>query len=69
VQQRSEHVAQSRAAGRATIPTSIALELDTNPFLRWDAPAVRAAAASRLGHPPLDAVETFTAIREWKNHF
>ncbi len=69
VKQRSEHVAESRAAGRATIPTSIALELDTNPFLRWDAPAVRAAAASRLGHAPLDAVETFTAIREWKNHF
>ncbi|MCX7146937.1 MAG: hydroxyacylglutathione hydrolase [Sulfuritalea sp.] len=69
VQRRSEHVAQDRAAGRATIPTSIRVELETNPFLRWDAPAVRAAAASRLGRVPLDAVETFTAIREWKNRF
>ncbi|MDP1734669.1 MAG: hydroxyacylglutathione hydrolase [Sulfuritalea sp.] len=69
VQQRSEHVAQDRAAGRATIPTSIRVELDTNPFLRWDAPAVRTAAASRLGRVPADAVETFTAIREWKNRF
>jgi hydroxyacylglutathione hydrolase len=69
VQRRSENVAQDRAAGRATIPTSIKLELETNPFLRWDAPAVRAAAASRLGHAPADAVETFATIREWKNRF
>jgi hydroxyacylglutathione hydrolase len=69
VQRRSENVAQDRARGRATIPTTIQTELQTNPFLRWDAPAVRAAAASRLGHVPTDAVETFTAIREWKNRF
>lgn len=69
VQRRSENVAKDRAAGHPTIPTSIRRELETNPFLRWDAPAVRAAAASRLGHAPADAVETFTAIREWKNRF
>ncbi len=69
VQRRSESVAQDRAAGRATVPTRIRLELETNPFLRLDAPAVRAAAAGRLGHVPADAVETFTAIREWKNRF
>lgn len=69
VQKRSEHVARERAAGRATIPTRINIELETNPFLRWDEPAVRAAAASRLGHQPVDAVETFTVIREWKNRF
>jgi hydroxyacylglutathione hydrolase len=69
VQRRSERVAEDRAKGRATIPTRIRIELETNPFLRWDAPAVRAAAASRLGHLPADAVETFAAIREWKNRF
>ena len=69
VQRRSEQVARDRAAGRATVPSRIRLELDTNPFLRWDAPAVRAAAAGRLGHVPADAVETFAAIREWKNRF
>lgn len=69
VQRRSEEVAQDRAAGRATIPTTIGTELDTNPFLRWDAPEVRASAAGRLGHVPANAVETFTAIREWKNRF
>ena len=69
VQRRSENVAEDRARGRPTIPTSIRVELETNPFLRWDAPAVRAAAASRLGHVPADAVEAFAAIRGWKNGF
>ncbi len=69
VQRRSEHVELERAAGRPTIPTSIRVELASNPFLRWDAAAVRAAAATRLGHAPADAVETFSAIREWKNRF
>lgn len=69
VQKRSEDVAMARAAGRATVPTRIGIELESNPFLRWDAPAVRAAAARRLGREPADAVETFTAIREWKNKF
>ncbi len=69
VQRRSEQVARDRAAGRATVPSRIRLELETNPFLRWDAPAVRAAAAGRLGHVPADAAEAFTAIREWKNRF
>jgi len=69
VQRRSENVAADRAAGRATVPTRIRTELETNPFLRWDAPAVRAAAASRIGRVPADAVETFAVIREWKNRF
>lgn len=69
VQRRSENVAQKRAAGRPTVPSTVELELQTNPFVRWDVPAVRAAAASRLGHPPADAVETFAALREWKNRF
>jgi hydroxyacylglutathione hydrolase len=69
VQQRSEKVAIARAAGQATIPTSIQAELETNPFLRSDQPSVRNAAARRLGHAPVDAVETFTTIREWRNRF
>ena len=69
VQRRCEEVAAARAARRATVPTRIGIELDTNPFLRWDTPAVREAAAGRLGREPRDAVETFAAIREWKNRF
>jgi hydroxyacylglutathione hydrolase len=51
------------------VPSQIAVELETNPFLRADAPAVRAAAAAQLGRAPADALETFATIREWKNRF
>jgi hydroxyacylglutathione hydrolase len=69
MQRRAQEVAATRAQGGYTVPTHISLELATNPFLRSDAPAVRAAAAARLGRPPKDALETFATIREWKNSF
>ena len=55
-----------------TVPSTIHLELATNPFLRWEQPAVQAAATARLnrdiGPNPAPAL-VFGAIREWKNHF
>lgn len=52
-----------------TVPSTIAAELATNPFLRCREPGVIAAATGRLDRPPADAAETFGAIREWKNKF
>jgi hydroxyacylglutathione hydrolase len=69
IQARVADVATKRAARQPTVPSSIDLERATNPFLRWDAPAVIAAATGRLGHPPTSPVETFAAIREWRNGF
>jgi hydroxyacylglutathione hydrolase len=65
---RVEQVDRLRAALVPTVPFTLAEELDTNPFLRWDAAGVRAAVAARLGHEPVDAVETFTAVRQWKDN-
>jgi hydroxyacylglutathione hydrolase len=59
----------TRAANRPTVPSKLALEKETNPFLRWDAPQVIAAAGKRLGKSAPDPDEVFTAIREWKNSF
>ena len=59
----------TRAAQQPTVPTRIALERETNPFLRWDAPEVVAAATARSGKSAPGADEVFTAIREWKNSF
>jgi hydroxyacylglutathione hydrolase len=50
-----------------TVPFLLEEDAATNPFLRWDAPAVIAAAKSR-GAAEGD-VATFAAIREWKNSF
>jgi hydroxyacylglutathione hydrolase len=69
VAQRTQQAEQLRAHGQATVPAALELELRTNPFLRWDAPAVIAAAQARLARPPRDAVEVFAAIREWRNAF
>ncbi|WFC43275.1 hydroxyacylglutathione hydrolase [Pseudoxanthomonas sp. SE1] len=58
-----------RHAGRPTLPTSLAGEVATNPFLRVDDEAVHEAVAHRLGRPPADRVETFATLRQWKNDF
>jgi hydroxyacylglutathione hydrolase len=52
-----------------TLPALLADELAANPFLRVDAPAVRAAVAARLGRMPADRVETFAELRRWKDGF
>lgn len=66
---RFEQVQQCRARGEATVPSTLAIEKQTNPFLRYREPAVIAGlqAAGRLeGNDPID---TFAALREWKNSF
>jgi hydroxyacylglutathione hydrolase len=69
VQKRIEDTAKLRAAGKPSVPSTLALERETNPFLRSDAPSVVAAASGRLGRAPTGPVEVFAAIREWKNRF
>lgn len=67
VAQRLAEVEAQRGQGLATVPSSIGVELATNPFLRTGTAAVRSAAADRLGRAPTTEAECFAAIREWKN--
>ncbi|MBL8348861.1 MAG: hydroxyacylglutathione hydrolase [Burkholderiaceae bacterium] len=57
-----------RAAGRPTLPSTIAQERAINPFMRCDAPAVIAAARGRGVTDPSGAA-VLGALREWKNQF
>jgi hydroxyacylglutathione hydrolase len=57
-----------RAQGRPTLPSSIGLERQVNPFLRCEAPEVVAAARAQ-GAANDDAVTVLAALREWKNRF
>ncbi len=57
-----------RAAGQITLPSTIGRELQINPFLRCDQPAVVATAMAH-GAPNPAPVAVFGALREWKNHF
>ena len=65
LKQRAAEVAGTRAAGRATLPTTITLELDTNPFLRAEDPAIQA----QMHMAGADPAAVFAALREAKNRF
>ncbi len=57
-----------RANGQPTLPSSISLELQINPFLRSRQPSLQKAALSF--HPQaIGDVQHFAALREWKNNF
>ena len=63
LQLRIKDIAVRRAAGQPTLPTSIALEKSTNPFLRTHSPAIR----SRLGLSGAEDWQVFARLRELKN--
>src|SRR3954463_2889578 len=56
-----------RAAGRATLPSTLGEEKATNPFLRCRESAVVDSVNKYLGARVADPVQVFAAIREWKN--
>ncbi|QSX78276.1 hydroxyacylglutathione hydrolase [Agrilutibacter solisilvae] len=58
-----------RDRGNPTVPSSLAEELQTNPFLRVDAPGVLASLSAHLGRPPIDRVDAFAQLRLWKDGF
>jgi len=62
---RAEETRRLRATGRPTVPSRLADELATNPFLRASAPALKAA----LGMAGADDVRTFAEIRARKDKF
>ncbi len=69
LQQYHEKVKQLRAAHKASIPTTIATEKMINPFLRCHTTNVQQSASEYSKQTLTSPVETFSAIRQWKNHF
>lgn len=63
LQDYDEAITAARAADKPTVPTTLARELTTNPFLRADDPDMQA----RWGGG--DAVATFAALRSAKDNF
>ena len=62
---RVEEIAKRRAAGQATLPTTIAAELAANPFLRAEEPEVQA----RVNMRGADPAAVFAEIRSRKDRF
>ncbi|MBI3145693.1 MAG: hydroxyacylglutathione hydrolase [Pseudogulbenkiania sp.] len=57
------------AAGRPTLPSTLANERATNPFLRVGVDAVVSRAAQQAGARLTTPAAVFAVLREWKNHF
>jgi hydroxyacylglutathione hydrolase len=57
-----------RAAGTPTLPSTMGLELQINPFLRCGVPEVVAAARTQDA-TALDSVSVLAALRTWKNNY
>ncbi len=67
LQTRLDQATRERAAGRPTVPSTIAVELETNVFLRGSKPAVIEAAERHAGEHLGDEVAVFAAVRGWKD--
>lgn len=59
----------TRNAGAPTLPSTIGLELATNPFLRAGRAELATTASAQGGRRLEGTVEVFAALREWKNRF
>lgn len=62
---RMEDIRAARAKGEPTVPSALALEKATNPFLRATAPAM----AAGLGMEGADPAEVFAEVRRRKDRF
>ncbi|MDJ0591631.1 MAG: hydroxyacylglutathione hydrolase [Pleurocapsa sp. MO_226.B13] len=63
LQERYQTVQEARDRGIATVPSLLGIEKQTNPFLRWDAPAIQATA--KIAQP----ARVFGRIRGMKDRF
>ncbi len=68
IQRRIADTRRLRAENRPTVPSTIALEKATNPFLRCSSPElIRTLQARGLAYTSELAV--FAALRKWRDHF
>jgi hydroxyacylglutathione hydrolase len=66
---RRAEVDRLRAAGAPTVPSTIAIEKATNPFLRIDSPELRRSVKQRVPDVEDDPVSVFAAVRRLKDEF
>ncbi len=64
-----ERVRGERTAGKPTMPSTIAEEKKTNPFLRFESPELRATIRRRFPDLGDDSVAIFAKTRELKDQF
>ena len=69
LQEKYRRVKEQTDRGEPTVPTSVADELETNPFLRYESPELRRSIQQRFSTGANDSVEIFARTRELKDSF
>lgn len=69
LQKRWKTCRQQREQGQPTLPSTIGVEMETNPFLRPLQQSIIDSAQRHAGKPLTSAVSVFASLREWKNNF
>ncbi len=69
LRERLERVRAWRREGRPSLPSTLAEERATNPFLRCREPAVREAVERWAGRPLGSTLEVFATLRAWKDRW
>lgn len=69
IQQRIRDTQILRQKDKPSLPSTLALELKTNPFLRCDQPEVIQAAQHFSDHAMASPIDVFKTLRAWKDKF
>ena len=69
IAERFRNVSQLREAGKITLPSNLALEKLTNPFLRTGETSVKEILDERSDSEERAPSEVFAALRAWKDRF
>ncbi|HES75663.1 MAG TPA: hydroxyacylglutathione hydrolase [bacterium] len=69
IHQRIASSRAQRARNEPTLPSTLALEKATNPFLRWDDAELLAQAEQHVRHNLDSPASVFAAVRAWKDAF
>ena len=69
LRQRASDTRALRSTGKPSLPSTIALEKATNPFLRCDQAEIVQTAARQDDAIKTSEFEVFSTLRHWKNHF
>lgn len=67
----ADYIEQSKAQRhqqQPTLPSTLSMECQINPFLRTQQSAV-ISAAQAFDHSAIDQISVFAALRQWKNEF
>lgn len=69
LQQRQQEVTLLRQQNQPSLPSRLAIERATNPFLRCGQDSVRASAEQQAGRALANGAEVFAVLRGWKDNF